>query len=123
MTNSISWFQIPANNYERAKAFYSEVLGAEITDVPMPDARYGIFPFDKENNGVGGAIKELKDLDIQTEGGALVYLNTGDDLSGPLSRVEEAGGKIVMPKTPVGNTFMALIIDTEGNKVGLSSLN
>jgi hypothetical protein len=39
-----------------------------------------------------------------------------------LARVEAAGGKIAMPKTSIGpNGFMAFIIDTEGNQVGIHS--
>ena len=37
--------------------------------------------------------------------------------------VEDAGGKIVLPKTSIGpNGFMAHIIDTEGNKIALHSM-
>jgi predicted enzyme related to lactoylglutathione lyase len=53
----------------------------------------------------------------------LVYLNGGDDLSVPLSRVEAAGGKIIVPKTSLGpNGFMAQFLDTEGNKVAFHSM-
>ena len=46
------------------------------------------------------------------------------DLSVALSKVEMAGGKIVLPKTSIGhNGFMAHIVDTEGNKVGLHSMS
>ena len=75
-----------------------------------------------ENNGVGGAI-------IQGEGqnptadGATIYLNGGDDLSAPLSRVEPNGGEIIMPKTDINeNGFIAQFIDTEGNRVALHSM-
>jgi predicted enzyme related to lactoylglutathione lyase len=55
--------------------------------------------------------------------GALIYLNGGEDLSVPLSKVEAAGGKILLPKTSIGsNGFMAHIIDTEGNKIALHSM-
>lgn len=55
--------------------------------------------------------------------GALIYLNGGDDLSVPLSKIEAAGGKILMPKTPIGpNGFMAYFTDTEGKKVALHSM-
>jgi predicted enzyme related to lactoylglutathione lyase len=49
--------------------------------------------------------------------GALIYLNGGDDLSVPLSEVEAAGDKILLPKTSTDpNGFMAHFTDTEGNK-------
>jgi len=50
-------------------------------------------------------------------------LNGGEDLSTPLSKVESAGGKILLPKTAIGqNGFMAHILDTEGNKIALHSM-
>jgi predicted enzyme related to lactoylglutathione lyase len=56
--------------------------------------------------------------------GSTVYLNGGEDLSHSLAKVEPAGGKIMMPKTSLGeNGFMALFIDSEGNKVAFHSMN
>jgi hypothetical protein len=56
--------------------------------------------------------------------GTTVYLDGGNDLSVPFSRVENAGGKVILPKTAIGENrgFIALFIDTEGNKVGLHSI-
>lgn len=51
----------------------------------------------------------------------MAYLNGGDDLEAPLSRVEMAGGKVLVPKTSLGpNGFMAQFLDTEGNRVALA---
>ncbi|MEX0274273.1 MAG: VOC family protein [Flavobacteriaceae bacterium] len=123
MTNAISWFEIPATNYERAKKFYSTVLATEIQDSHMPDAKYGVFPYDNDNNAVGGGLVEMEGLAPSKEG-VTVYLNGGNDLAEPLGRVETAGGKIVMPKTDIGeNGYIAHFIDTEGNKVALHSWN
>ena len=55
--------------------------------------------------------------------GTVVYLNAGDDLSEPLSKVEDAGGKVILPRTSIGeNGFIAHFIDTEGNRVALHSM-
>ena len=55
--------------------------------------------------------------------GSMVYLNGGEDLDVPLGKVEGAGGKILVPKTDIGeNGFFAYFVDTEGNKVGLHSM-
>lgn len=122
MTNSINWFEIPVKNFERAKAFYSALFGAEIQEMPHPTLKYGILPGDMQN-GVTGGIVEGDGFEPSMTG-ALIYLNGGDDLSAPLSKVEKAGGKIVLPKTSIGaNGFMAHFIDTEGNKVALHSMN
>ncbi len=121
MTNAINWFEIPVTDFTRAKKFYETILGAEIMEVPFPIGKYGMLPADMEK-GVGGGIVQGEGFE-PSDKGTIVYLNGGDDLSGSLSRVEQAGGKIVMPKTSIGqNGFMALFIDTEGNKVALHSM-
>lgn len=121
MKDAISWFEIPVKNFERAKSFYSTMLGTEITDHPMQNAQYGTFPYDMDNNRVGGAIIEA-DGATPSQEGVTVYLNGGDDLGIPLGRVEDAGGKILIPKTDIGeNGFMAQFLDTEGNRIALHS--
>ena len=123
MTNAINWFEIPVKNFERAKSFYNSMLATEIIDHHMPNVKYGVFPYDADNNKVGGAIIEAEGYTPSTEG-VIVYLNGGDDLSTPLSRVAKAGGKVVIPKTDIGeNGYMAQFIDTEGNKIALHSWN
>lgn len=122
MKNSINWFEIPATNFERAKTFYEKLLGAEIQVMPHPELKYGVFPGDMQNGGVTGGIVQGEGFE-PSDKGALIYLNGGDDLSGPLSRVEQAGGKVLLPKTSIGpNGFMAHFIDSEGNKVALHSM-
>ena len=121
MSNAINWFELPANNFERAVKFYSEVLDAEIQRVEMPGVIMGFFPAAEQ--GVGGAVTYGDDKKPSAEG-ALVYLNGGDDLAQPLSRVEAAGGTVVLPKTSIGdNGFFAIFLDTEGNKVAFHSMN
>lgn len=124
MKNAINWFEIPVNNYERAKKFYSEIMGVEIMDHDMGDKnmKYGIFPYDMENRGIGGAIVQMEEMKPSMDG-STVYLNGGDDLSVSLAKVEAAGGKIFMPKTGIGeNGFIAQFTDTEGNRVALHSM-
>ncbi len=123
MKNAISWFEIPVTNYERAKQFYNTVLDTEIKDHHMPEqnAKYGMFAYDNDNNGVGGGLIEAEDQTPSTKG-PTIYLNGGDDLSAPLGKVETAGGKITMPKTDIGEGgFVAQFIDTEGNRIALHS--
>jgi len=123
MKNAINWFEIPATDYERAKKIYNTLLGIEIADMPMPEGKYGMFPYDNDNNGVGGGLIQMAGATPSADG-ITIYLNGGDDLSAPLARVEAAGGKVLMPKTDIGeNGFMAQLLDTEGNKVALHSWN
>ena len=125
MKNAINWFEIPVSNYERAKKFYSAVTGVEIMDHHMAEKniKYGVFPYDMENKGTGGAIVQMEGMNPSMDG-STVYLNGGDDLSAPLSRVEAAGGKVIMQKTDIDeNGFMAQFIDTEGNRIALHSMS
>ncbi len=124
MKNAVNWFEIPVKDYNRAKQFYVTVLGTEISDFPMPEQsmKYGIFTHDEKNQGIGGAIIEAEGQNPTTDG-STIYLNGGEDLGLPLSRVERCGGKILMPKTNIDeNGFIAQFLDTEGNRVALHSM-
>jgi len=121
MKNAINWFEIPVTDFTRAKKFYETLFGAEIMEIPFPDGKYGMLPSDMQE-GVGGGIAQGEGF-TPSDKGTVVYLNGGDDLSIPLARIEGAGGKIIMPKTSIGeNGFMAHFLDTEGNHVALHSM-
>lgn len=118
--HALSWFEIPATDFGRAKAFYEAVLGRPIEPMVMGPITMGFLSSDP--GAVGGAIVS-GDGATPSMQGTTVYLNGGDDLAPMLARVEKAGGSIAVPKTEIGNDFgfFALFIDTEGNKVGLHS--
>ena len=120
MSNAITWFELPTTNFERALKFYSEVLGDELQPMDHPEMKMAFFP--AKDNGVGGCITYGNGNEPKAEG-TLVYLNGGEDLSVPLSRVEKAGGEVIQSKTSIGeNGFMALFRDTEGNRVAFHSM-
>lgn len=122
MAHAINWFEIPAKNFERAKAFYEAVLGIEMI-LPFPDMKYAMFPANMQNGEIGGGLVEEEGYEPSQQG-ALVYLNGGVDLAVPLAKVEAAGGKVIMPKTAIGpNGFMGRFIDTEGNRVAFHSMS
>ncbi|BDU26914.1 VOC family protein [Flavobacterium sp. GSB-24] len=122
MVNTLNWFEIPATDFERAKTFYSKVLDAQITQDPNTDMQYAYLPSDPQKGAFGGAIARGENF-VPAVTGTTVYLDGGHDLSVPLCRVESAGGRVILPKTSIGdNGFIALFIDTEGNKVGFHSM-
>jgi predicted enzyme related to lactoylglutathione lyase len=123
MVNSLNWFEIPATDFARAKAFYATVLDAQIHEDPNPRMQYAYLPSDPQKGGFGGAIASGENF-VPAMTGTTVYLDGGNDLSVPLGRVESAGGKVILPKTAIGENrgFIALFIDTEGNKVGFHSM-
>ena len=122
MKNAINWYEIPVTDFSRAKSFYEEVLGAKMEVMTMEEMgmEMAFFPANLEE-GVGGGIVSGPGYE-PSERGSLVYLNGGEDLSNPLSRVEQAGGKVLIPKTAIGeNGYMAHFTDSEGNRVAFHS--
>ncbi len=121
MANAVNWFEIPVSDFTRAQAFYETILATKMERMDMGPTVMGMFPADQSS--VGGAI--VFDGSSQpSANGTVVYLNGGDDLAPILGRVQSAGGRIVVPKTEIGNDFgfFAHFLDSEGNKVGLHSM-
>ena len=122
MKNAINWFEIPVKDFDRAKTFYEAVFETKMDTMTMEEMgmTMAFFPADWEN-GIGGGIAFGPGYE-PTDKGSLIYLNGGDDLDAPLSRVEKAGGKVILPKTSLGqHGFMGQFIDTEGNRVAFHS--
>ena len=123
LTNAISWFEIPVNNFERAKKFYSTIYDYDLPEQMMGEARMGFLLCDVEKGGIGGAIVSGQSKQPSADG-TLAYLNGGKDLEIVLNRVETAGGKILLPKTQISPEigYFAYFMDTEGNKLALHSV-
>lgn len=122
MKNAINWFSIPAKDLERATAFYETILATKLQPVAMPMGNMAFFPV--EEGGIGGSLNQKGD-DFQPldNNHISVYLNAGNDVAVALAKVAAAGGMVVVPKTQISPEFgcFGVIIDTEGNKVGLHS--
>ncbi|MEO6329073.1 MAG: VOC family protein [Ginsengibacter sp.] len=122
MAHAINWFEIPVKNFDQAKTFYETILSATMQPMEAMGMKSAFFPADLQGGEIGGCIIEGQGYEPSNKG-SVVYLNGGDDLSGILSKIEQAGGKIILPKTGIGpNGFMAYFEDCEGNKVGLHSM-
>jgi predicted enzyme related to lactoylglutathione lyase len=118
MVNALNWFEIAVTDIERAKTFYETVMGQSLTSMEMSPG-YPMATFDEYSGG--GCIIQGEGYTPSTEG-AVVYLNCNPNLQEMLDRVEGAGGKVLLPKTAIGeNGWMAYILDSEGNKIGLHS--
>jgi uncharacterized protein len=121
--NALNWFEIHVADLKRAKRFYETILRTSMEEVKVGDTLEAVFPFDRDEAGVGGSIVET-DKSTRGQSGTLVYLNVHGDLDGVLSRIPGAGGVIVKPRTAIGPYgFIAVFSDTEGNVVGLHSRN
>jgi predicted enzyme related to lactoylglutathione lyase len=127
--NPICWFEIYVSDMTRARAFYETVFNIEMQSMPNPDGMDGgfemlMFPSDMENAapGCGGTLCRMDGF-TPGSGGTLIYFSC-DDCGVEASRVAAAGGQVFKEKcsiAPYG--FMAIVIDTEGNMIGLHSMN
>ena len=124
LENALNWFEIPVNDFDRAKKFYESIFSYQMPENIMGAARMGFFLYDMQAGKVGGAIVYRPDFYTPSENGSLIYLNCQPDLQVVLNEVTDAGGTILTPKTPVapGLGFWALIKDSEGNRVALHSM-
>ena len=122
--NAISWFEIPSTDLARAQKFYETVFSVTLIPMNLQAIKMRMFPLE-DMMGVGGAIVDSGGFHKpSTTDGPLIYLNGNPDLQNVLDKVEKAGGKIMVPKTEISPEYgyMAVFIDTEGNRIGLHSV-
>ena len=125
MKHAISWFEIPATDIDRAQKFYEAVFAIQMQPLDMDQVKMRMFPLDDPMEGVGGSLIQTDGFHIPSStDGPLLYLNGNPDVNIALNRVEAAGGKILVPKTEISPEygFMAVFIDTEGNRIALHSI-
>lgn len=122
--NAISWFEIPATDIDRAQKFYEAIFDIEMVPLDVQELTMRLFPVENPMS-VGGAICHHAEFyKSSSTDGPLIYLNGNPDVQTILDRIEAAGGKIVVPKTQITPEYgyMAIFIDTEGNRVALHSV-
>jgi predicted enzyme related to lactoylglutathione lyase len=122
--NVVGWFEIPVDNMDRAIRFYETVFDYKLNRQQMGELDMAWFPSIPDAIGSGGSLVHHPDFYKPSQDGSLVYFTAfSGDLSHELRRVPETGGRILVPKTEISPDigFMAVIIDTEGNRVALHS--
>ena len=116
---AITWFEIPALDYEATVAFYEALLETKLQRVIDPEmGRYAKFAGLDE--GTQGCVAPAEHHRPGSDG-TVVYLWCGLDLDTVLTRAWNLGAKVVVPKRmlPHGIGAVAQIIDPQGNRVGL----
>jgi uncharacterized protein len=122
-TNSLNWFEIPAVDISRATKFYETIFGLKMEPMPeMPgmDMKMISFPSEMGNGKVAGALVQSKQHKPSMDG-AVIYLNANPKIDEVIGKIENAGGKIIMPKMQISPEigYMAFFIDSEGNRMAL----
>jgi len=122
-TNSLNWFEIPATDLSRAKKFYQTIFDISLDETVTGKSKMAFFPADPDSGKASGALVQSP-YHMPSNEGSVIYLNANPSMDKVISRVEAAGGKIVVPKTSVGKYGnIAFINDSEGNKVGIHSMD
>jgi predicted enzyme related to lactoylglutathione lyase len=122
--NVVGWFEIPVNDMDRAMQFYETVFGFKLSRNQMGPLDMAWFPWVDNGMGAGGSLVYHPDQYKPSSDGTLVYLTAwSGDVAVELSRIEAAGGKVLMEKKEISpeHGFMALFLDTEGNRIALHS--
>ncbi len=122
--NAVGWFEIPVTNMERAISFYEKVFDLKLERHKMGPLEMAWFPWVEEKPGSAGTLVYSPEYYKPSVDGVLIYLTAhSGDLNTELKRVEAVGGKILQSKTEISAEYgyMALIIDSEGNRVALHS--
>lgn len=118
--NPVGWFDIHVSNFARAKKFYEKVFDVKPVDLPIAWGKQSVFPFTPEGPNISGALVEKADMKPNANN-TVVYFET-EDCVGEEKKIERGGGKIVQPKTHIGEFgYVSIFIDSEGNTVGLHS--
>ena len=122
-TNVLTWFEIPVIDIDRAKKFYETILDIDMVKRADGNDEAVFFPFNpgiiQATSGRITGVLTKSARNHPSSNGTVVYINASPDIQLVLDRVEQAGGKIIAPKTQIPAGLIAIIIDSEGNKVGL----
>lgn len=118
--NPVNWFDISVSNLARSKKFYETVFDIKLVDFPIEWGKQSAFPSDHEGLNITGALVE-KENRVPNGNNTMVYFESEDCITEE-ARVEKAGGKIIKSKMSIGEFgFISIIMDTEGNTIGLHS--
>jgi uncharacterized protein len=113
------WFEIPVTDMERAKKFYSAVLGTEFTDSDNGPNPMSVFGYSAGEQAVSGHLYAGKPAGEGS--GPTIHLAVADDVATALERLEKAGGKVVSPVIEIPAGRFAYCLDPDGNSIGLFS--
>ena len=119
--NPVGWFEIYVQDMDRAKAFYAKTLEVTFQKLESPDLEMWAFPFNMEAPGAAGSLVKMEGKDSGS-GGTIIYFSCAD-CAVEAGRAAQHGGKVVKEKFSIGEYgFIAFVEDTEGNMIGLHSI-
>ncbi len=122
-SNPVAWFEIYVQDMDRAKRFYQSVFQTTLQPLKAPFSGIELWMFSAERGGpgAGGALVKMAGF-TPGAGGTIVYFHS-EDCAIEEARVAGAGGRVERPKFAIGEYgFVSLVVDSEGNMIGLHSM-
>ncbi|NUZ08289.1 VOC family protein [Piscinibacter koreensis] len=120
-SNPVGWFEIYVEDSGRARAFYEAVLGTTLEQLPSPEIEMWAFPSSREATGAAGALVRMDGM--PAGGNSTIVYFMCDDCAIEEGRAAANGGQVHKPKMSIGPYgFISLVTDTEGNMIGLHSM-
>ena len=123
--DSVSHFEIPVDDKEKAKEFYGSVFGWQITDIPMDGGvTYTIATTTASDQQTGRPTEPgaINGAIIERSGqiSAPVVTITVASVSDALQKVTAAGGKVAVDRQEIpGMGAYGYFVDVAGNVIGL----
>jgi uncharacterized protein len=119
--NPVGWFEIYVDDMTRAKAFYETVFQTKLEKLHEHDIEMWAFPMESNLWGAAGSLVKMEGFSAGRNS-TLVYFSC-EDCAVEQARAEKAGGQTQRAKFSIGKYgFIALVLDSEGNMIGLHSL-
>ncbi len=119
MKHPVIYFEIPVSDLERAITFYAAVFDCALERLEIDGNAMARFPVSNNPGGLTGALAQGESY-VPGKQGARVYFET-DSISDTLDKVNRAGGRVLYPRTSVGEYgWVAEFEDNEGNCIALS---
>ena len=121
MNNPVNWFEIYVQDMGRAKAFYEAVLGVQLMKLEGTEFEMWAFPMCQDGFGASGALVKIPGYPSGANS-VVVYFSCAD-CAVEAEKAAKSGGQIEAGKKSLGQYgHIALVIDTEGNIMGLHSM-
>jgi predicted enzyme related to lactoylglutathione lyase len=121
--NPVAWFEIYVQDMDRAKRLYESVFQVTLQTLkaPFPGIELWAFPADMSRYGTAGALVKMDGFPSGSNA-TLVYFHC-EDCAVEEGRVTRAHGQVHRSKMSIGEYgYIALVVDTEGNMIGLHSM-
>jgi predicted enzyme related to lactoylglutathione lyase len=119
--NPVRWFEIYVQDMNRARRFYESVFNVKLARLNSADPEMWSFPMQMDQMGTAGSLVKMEG--IPSGGNSTIVYFACADCAVEEALAEKHGGRIQRGKMSIGQYgYVSLVYDTEGNMIGLHSM-